>query len=188
MSVSADHLAQLYAATDDPWNFRNSPYEQAKFAATRAALGRARYRHGLELGCGNGALARHLAPQCAAYTGVDAVARAVRAARQAVPDGRFVQGWLPDDLPDGAFDLIVLSEILYFLDPPGLTGLGQQISTRWPDAEILCVTWLGDTGHDLQGPTALAIFARALGSAMALCPVTQAEGYRIDRHLPGARS
>ncbi|MEQ3626425.1 MAG: SAM-dependent methyltransferase [Celeribacter sp.] len=186
MSVSPDHLTRLYADTDDPWNFRTSAYEQAKFAATRAALARGSYRHALELGCGNGALAGHLAPLCAAYTGVDAVPRALRAARQAVPEGRFIEGWLPDDLPDGDFDLIVLSEILYFLDPAGLARLGAQVASRWPQAELIAVTWLGNTGHDLQGTRALALFARALGAGRGLQPVAREDNYRIDRRVPGS--
>ncbi|MCR8826687.1 nodulation S family protein [Pseudosulfitobacter koreensis] len=185
MTVEPSHLDQLYADTDDPWNFRTSRYEQDKFAATREALGRADYAHALELGCGNGALARHLAPLCAAYTGVDAVARAVRAAQEAVPAARFVQGWVPDDLPGEVtgetFDLIVLSEILYFLDRSALARLAGQIDARWPRAEVLCVTWLGDTGHSLTGAQALEAFNAAFD--VPLSPVMRTADYRIDRRL-----
>lgn len=180
-----DHLQDLYSGTDDPWGFRRSPYEQAKFAATRAALSRPAYANGLELGCGNVALALHLAPACGAYTGLDAVSRAVAAARKTLPDARFIEGWLPRDLPAGAFDLIVLSEILYFLDPGDLRQLAVQIVRRWPAAELVCVTWLGETGHDLQGEEALAIFSRALGPDRAMKKVTGTADYRIDRRLPG---
>ena len=38
MGVGLDHLQGLYAETSDPWGFEHSAYEQAKFAATRAAL------------------------------------------------------------------------------------------------------------------------------------------------------
>lgn len=181
MSAKMTHLDQLYADTDDPWNFRTSAYEQEKFAATRAALGADAYEHAVELGCGNGALAQHLSPHCAAYTGVDAVARAVRAAQEAVPAARFVQGWLPDDLPQGAFDLIVLSEIVYFLDPSALQRLGADMDARWPNAELICVTWLGDTGNSLQGEAALGCLNAALGTPLSL--VSKTADYRIDRRL-----
>ena len=68
-----EDLQRLYAGSVDPWNFRESAYEQAKFAATRDALARPRYAACLELGCGNGELARHVAPLCDRYVGVDAV-------------------------------------------------------------------------------------------------------------------
>ena len=37
MAVQRDHLDWLYAETDDPWNFRASAYEAARFAATLSA-------------------------------------------------------------------------------------------------------------------------------------------------------
>jgi SAM-dependent methyltransferase len=184
MGVTPDDIDRLYRETDDPWNFRHSPYEQAKFAATRAALGGARFRSGLEVGCGNGALARHLAPDCDAYTGFDASARALDAARLALPSARFVQGWFPCALPEGDHDLIVLSEVLYFLDPEGLRTLARQVALRWPMATLLCVTWLGDTGHDLQGEAALAAFRAALPPGRNLDLVGCTDAYRID--LAGA--
>jgi len=99
-AVDLDHLGTLYADGDDPWGFRSSPYEQAKFRATRAALARPGFGSALELGCGNGELARHIAPICARYTGVDAVDKALQAARRAVPGGRFEQLFLPAPRPE----------------------------------------------------------------------------------------
>ncbi|MCQ0093965.1 methyltransferase domain-containing protein [Roseovarius sp. M141] len=95
MGVGRDHLHALYADTSDPWDFAHSDYEQAKFAATRAALSRPRYTSAFELGCGNGQLARHLVEICDRYTGMDAVAIAIEAARQAVPNARFIHDFYP---------------------------------------------------------------------------------------------
>lgn len=187
MGVGLDHLQGLYAETSDPWGFEHSAYEQAKFAATRAALAQDGYRSAFELGCGNGQLARHLIDLCARYTGMDAVASALIAARQAVPGGRFIQGFYPGPLPEGDFDLLILSEVLYFLDHPGLDQLATDIATRWPQAEIICVTWRGDTGNPLQGEEALKGFARALSTHDFTC-VSETENYRIDRAFPGGRA
>jgi SAM-dependent methyltransferase len=165
MAVSRAHLDQLYAGGDDPWAFRTSPYEAARFRATRAALPRPRYAHALEIGCGNGELARRIAPQCDAYTGVDAAATALSSARAALPRGRFVQAFLPCVLPGGAYDLILLSEILYFLDEPTLRDLAWQIDRRWPDADVVAVTWLGPSGNPIEGAAALACFAAETGRA-----------------------
>lgn len=180
-AVSLEKLNALYATDDDPWNFRTSRYEQAKFAATRAALGRASYHAALEIGCGNGELAQVLAPCCARYDGVDAVATAITAARRAVPDARFHHLMWPSPLPTGDYDLIVLSEVLYFVDAEGIADLAQTIDAQWPKAEILCVTYLGDTGNALQGEAALELFQGNLGRG--LVPITSTEGYRIDRRM-----
>jgi SAM-dependent methyltransferase len=177
-AVTRDHLEGLYADGDDPWSFRTSAYEQAKFRATCAALPRPHYRSALELGCGNGELARHIAPRCDAYTGVDAVPTALEAARRAVPQARFHQLYLPADLPAGPHDLLILSEVLYFLDAPGLAALAGQIGRRWPGADLLCVTWLGPSGNALEGEEALTLFRDAL--RRPLRKVAATGHYRID--------
>ncbi|MFN4129284.1 MAG: class I SAM-dependent methyltransferase [Paracoccaceae bacterium] len=179
--VGQDHLKALYADGDDPWGFRTSTYEQEKFRATADALSRYSYASALEVGCGNGELARHIAPRCAHYIGVDAVGFALDAARRAVPKGQFVQAYLPCDLPDGPHDLIVLSEVLYFLDHDGLLSLGHQITHRWPAAEVVAVTWLGPTGNPLQGEAALAAFAGAASPTFTATLQARTVNYRIDR-------
>lgn len=179
--VGRDHLQALYSEGDDPWDFRTSAYEQDKFRATTDALLRTAYASALEVGCGNGELARHIAPRCARYTGVDAVGIALDAARCAVPDGHFVQAFLPCDLPEGPHDLIVLSEVLYFLSHDGLLSLGHQITQRWPAAEVIAVTWLGPSGNPLEGEAALAAFVAAVSPRFTATPQARTVEYRIDR-------
>ncbi len=181
MNATLEQLHRLYADTDDPWNFDASPYEQAKFAATRDALTRDRYRSALELGCGNGALARHLSPRCARYTGLDAVGKAVEAARKKVPEARFVTGCYPCPLPGEGFDLVVLSEVLYFLHPEDIALLCRDLARKAPRAEILCVTFLGDTEQALQGVEALDLFATGSRARLDLAPVLETGRYRLDR-------
>src|ERR1700761_3020879 len=92
----------LYAADPDPWDFRTSPYEPQKYAASFAALGDRRYAAALEGGCSIGELA----------------AQPLETARSrcaALPHVRFECRRLPTKWPDGPFDLIVRSEVLYFL-------------------------------------------------------------------------
>ncbi len=181
MTATLDHLRRLYARTDDPWNFEASPYEQTRFARTRDALSRPRYRAALEIGCGNGALACHLAPLCARYVGLDAMKRAIDAARIRVPRAEFHLRTYPCPLPDGPFDLVILSEVLYFLTPVQIARLGPQIARSAPDAEILCVTFLGDTDQELQGPEALTEFRSAMQPWLDLEPVFETAHFRIDR-------
>jgi SAM-dependent methyltransferase len=173
--VPLEHLEAIYASSDDPWDFRGSAYEQEKFRATRRALPRAQYRSVLEVGCGNGELARHLISACATYTGVDAIEVALDAARKAVPRGTFHRIYLPAELPAGCHDLLVFSEVLYFLGSPELVALARQIDRRWPDADLVCVNWLGDSGNPLQGREALKIFSTHLARP-------KARGIRTDRY------
>lgn len=183
MSISLTELEQKYWESADPWQFRTSPYEQEKFTATREALSRETYESAVELGCGNGALAEYLTPLCANYVGIDGVERAVIAAQQAVPEARFVQCMFPCSLPAGEHDLIILSEILYFLDEADIGKLACQIAQNWPRAEIICVTYLGETAHVLQGEEAFDAFVRALGPAFQFINVKTTSGYRIDRRI-----
>ena len=187
MRTDIRHLEGLYAITDDPWNFRTSLYEADKFAATLRALPRPRYAHALELGCGNGELARRVARRCDRYTGIDAVARPLAAARRVVPNGRFLRRHLPCPLPSGPYDLVLLSEILYFLDAADVEDLAYTVDANWPDADIVVVTWCGPTGHTLQGEDALRCFAAATRRA----PEEVVGGgmkYRIDNFDPLPRA
>lgn len=183
MTETLAHLHRLYAETDDPWHFATSPYEQSKFAATAAALSCPRYSDGLEIGCGNGALAQHLAPRCDRYTGIDAIPRAVAAAQNRAPQARFLQGAYPCPLPNGPFDLIILSEVLYFLTPQLIETLAADLLRIAPQAEVICVTYLGDTAQQLQGVEALALLQAALQKDVFWQTLRDTGRYRIDRGL-----
>ena len=72
----------------------------------------------LDIGCGNGALARDLAVTAGAVvTGIDIdaenIAKAIR--QPAHPNLRFLQGDATRELPEGAYDAMVLSNVLEHL-------------------------------------------------------------------------
>ncbi len=91
-----------------------------------ACLPRERYRRCYEPGCSIGELTKALAPRCQELLAVDCATAAVRRAREAtrgLGHVRVERAVLPRELPDGPFDLIVLSELLYYfpsVDVPGL--------------------------------------------------------------------
>lgn len=73
----------------------------------------------LDVGCGNGGLARLVASIPGVdYTGIDLSEAAIGAARAFVPEGTFLVADAehpPEDL--GVFDLLVFNEMLYYIDP-----------------------------------------------------------------------
>jgi SAM-dependent methyltransferase len=110
----------LYAASDDPYASRQRWYEARKRAVLLAALPQARFRRAYEPGCGIGELTLALAQRCDALLASDFTEQAVALARQRTESLAHVQvarHTLPTDWPHdaGGFDLIVLSEVGYFL-------------------------------------------------------------------------
>ncbi|PPK88322.1 LmbE family N-acetylglucosaminyl deacetylase [Neolewinella xylanilytica] len=116
-SLDSTYFDEVYRDGTDPWNFETSAYERDKYAATLAALPDARYRRALEIGSSIGVLSEGLAARCDALVGVDPVAKALDVARARLQDHpavSFLRMSVPDDFPDGAFDLVVVSEVGYY--------------------------------------------------------------------------
>jgi len=121
-----DYFAGLYQRSDDPWLLRERWYERRKRALTLAALPDERYRRAYEPGCANGELTVELAPRCEMLLAADLNTAAVELARQRVAHLQHVhveQRAMPNDWPDGEFDLIVISEVAYYLNEAQLAGL-----------------------------------------------------------------
>ena len=119
MGVSTAFFDQLYEQNPDPWAFRERWYEQRKRALTLASLPRQHYGSIYELGCANGELSAGLAQRTDRLLCCDAAARAVELAQQRLshcPNVEVRQSRLPADWASGRFDLIVLSELGYYLD------------------------------------------------------------------------
>lgn len=115
------YFEALYRDDPDPWLLRSAPYEHRKRALTLASLPNERYGRGFEPACGPGLLTTLLAERCDELVASDPVEQAVAEARKRVVDAghphvSVERGSLPGDWPDGPLDLVVLSEILYFLD------------------------------------------------------------------------
>lgn len=126
MAISADYFEALFAGNDDPWSFRSRWYEARKRALTLASLPRQKYATAYEPGCANGELSAELAVRCERLLISDGTPRAVDLARErvkALPHVEVVQAWVPDGWPSRTFDLIVISELGYFLTEKSLDEL-----------------------------------------------------------------
>lgn len=141
--------AMYEGGAKDPWGFEASFYEERKRMLTLAVLGRARYRNGLEIGCATGRLTEALSRRVDHLTGMDISAEALRvASRRSLggSDGSGGVSWklgeAPEAIPEGPFDLIVLSEVGYFLSPSSLLATLRRVQRSLaPGGEIVLVDW-----------------------------------------------
>jgi trans-aconitate methyltransferase len=137
------HFHELYAASDDPWQLAERAYERRKFNLTVASLPFARYASAFEPGCSTGVLTQLLAVRCDAVLASDPAAP-LDQARLRVPDEhvRFERGGVPQQWPDETFDLIVLSELLYYLDESHRHEvLRRCMETLLPNGHLVLVHW-----------------------------------------------
>ncbi len=175
----------LYAADADPWRFETSDYEAAKYADTVAALPRPRYADAVELGCSIGVLTEQLAARADAVLGIDVAQAALdRAAARcaALPHVRFARMRMPDQMPDGRFDLIMLSEVLYYFGPPTLGALSERLrDIAAPAADLVLVHWLGPTpDYPLNGDVAAATFLEGAAGWAQVTRQERRQDYRLD--------
>jgi len=178
------HFQRIYAASDDPWNFRTSAYEREKYAATLAALPARRFARGLEVGCSIGELTALISPLCNSLLGVDIVAEAVFAARlrwAEMAHVQFSQICVPGAWPSGSFDMVMLSEVLYFLSSSDICHLAERIcESLAPNAVVLLVNWLGATDDPVTAHTAAQAFIDAAPGLHVDLQQNYTK-YRIDR-------
>jgi SAM-dependent methyltransferase len=142
-----EKLTRLYAESGDPWEFETSWYERRKYALTLAALPRERYARAYEPGCSIGVLTRLLAERCDSLLASDFIPQAVESAAARLADlshVRVEQRATPDEWPEGRFDLIVLSELMYFLQPPAVVELAERTRASLDEGGVvIAVNWRG---------------------------------------------
>jgi SAM-dependent methyltransferase len=191
MSTTRSHSGSLlpsyfeakYQENIDPWRFRTSAYERDKFQATLEAFARPRYQSGLEIGCAIGVLSALIASRCERLVAVDGSFTAIdEASRQQLPNVRFLKAFLPDEFPDGMFDLIVLSEVIYYFSELDLKTLAEKcLASLQPTAEMILCHWLGETDYPLTGRQASDLFAQSLARRRPRRTILHEGIYRLER-------
>ncbi len=187
-SWGTDVFDRIYASDPDPWGFATSPYEAGKYRDTLDLLDLAaparRFRRAAELGCSIGVFTSMLAPRCDELVGIDAAAAAIDAARArcaTLTNVRFACGLLPAAWPEGQFDLLVVSEILYFLSASDIDRLADAVrSSVATDALILIANWIGPTDTPLTGDGAATRFIAALQPEFSTAQAVRRDQYRLD--------
>jgi SAM-dependent methyltransferase len=153
--VSQSYFDRLYRADPDPWGFESRWYEQRKYRLTVDSLPKPRYRHGFEPGCSIGVLTTLLAERCERLTAVDPVPSVIDDARRRLGETDNVDLRvlaIPEQWPQGSYDLVVLSEIGYYFDRPELTDVLAKVSRDLESGgTLVAVHWTGPTDYPLTG-------------------------------------
>lgn len=181
-SLSDAYFEAIYDRDPDPWRFRTSAYEDAKYAATLAALPCPRFADAFEVGCSVGVLTRQLADRCDRLLAVDVAESALAQARAAcagTPWVRFARMRVPEQWPDETFDLIVLSEVLYYLAESDVRCVATAArSSLRRGGTVVLVHWTGETDYPLTADAAAGAFVTA--SELRSVTGWRTEQYRLD--------
>lgn len=142
-STPIGRFQELYAGNADPWHTKDSWYERRKRATLLAALPCERYWHAVEPACGTGALTAELAARCEKVHAFDAVPEAVaETRRRGLANVDVTEAVLPEGFPDVQADLVVLSEILYYLSDEDLRKtVDHAITGLVPGGDLVLVHW-----------------------------------------------
>ena len=161
-SASHEYFQRLYDRSADPWRLATSDYERGKLECLLGALPRAHYARAFEPGCAIGVTTAALASRCSEVVAMDGATVAIEEARlrtKVFGDKVSVRrGWIPQDWPtSSSFDLIVLSEVLYYLDAGARLRVADLVrETLAPTGQLALVHWrhpfpeattLGDLAH-----------------------------------------
>jgi len=129
-----------------------------------------RYSSAFEPGCSIGVLTAALATRCDALLASDIAPTAVRLARERcarLRNVRIEQADMSQSLPDGPFDLIVLSELGYYFTRAELTRITRELAARMaPGGDFVAVHWLGESSDHLLHGGASIRCSRALHTPM----------------------
>jgi cyclopropane fatty-acyl-phospholipid synthase-like methyltransferase len=181
-TLRPEYFDALYTADPDPWKFAASPYERGKYEITLNAMPKPRYRSALEVGCSIGVLTRSLASRCDAVVAIDAAQTPLAEARRRcadLPGVRFEQMFVPEQWPDGVFELILLSEVVYYLSREDVARLASRVTRSLSSGgSVILVHWTGPTNYPLSGDEAAALFIERVG---LVCVVKRGDRYRQFR-------
>ncbi|MCJ0978586.1 nodulation S family protein [Rhodococcus sp. ARC_M12] len=175
-SLGPEYFRTVYAVKDDPFMLDSKWYERRKYALTLASLPKPHYRRALEPGCSIGVLTQQLAARCDHVVSTDVVDSALDSARRRVGDTaavEFARWSLSDDwstLPASAemFDLIVVSEVGYYLDADDLTSaMARAVEHLEVGGTLVAAHWRHDVDdYPLPGDRVHEIIAATPGLAL----------------------
>ncbi len=181
--TSREFFDQKYASSADPWKLASSPYELTRYATLMRALDGRRFHRAFEPGCSIGVFTSVLATVCSRVDALDISPKAVELAKTRCAKHQnitFHTGALPDAIPNGPFDLIVLSEVAYYFEVPQLRVLAARlVSELEPGGTFIAANWLGSSPeHRISGDSAHLVLREAEGLHLTHCE--RHDHFRLD--------
>jgi cyclopropane fatty-acyl-phospholipid synthase-like methyltransferase len=172
----------------DPFGFDRNPEEKLKFARTLEVCGEGPLGRVLELGCAVGSFTEILAPRATDVLALDVSQAAVDQVARRLRDRRNVRAKamsIPAEFPGETFDLIVASDVLYYLSVEELKYCLSRIETTLADGgSFVAVHYVPRMGSVLNGDEAHDILVAHTTLRHVLAERTEfGEGrtYRVDR-------
>jgi cyclopropane fatty-acyl-phospholipid synthase-like methyltransferase len=146
--LSTGYFDRIYSESEDPWQLDGRWYEQRKYAITLALLPYRRYRHAFEPGCSIGVLTEQLTSRCDHVTSTDIASAALDATHRRLVDAgkrrqvTLLRQSVDEPWPRAAFDLVVLSELCYYLHAEMLRDtLDREIPLLRPGTTVVAAHW-----------------------------------------------
>jgi SAM-dependent methyltransferase len=88
---------------------------------------------------------------------------------------------LPAEAPEGFFDLIVLSEVVYYWDDGDIARVGELLRAKLrAGGRVLLVHWTGETDYPQTADAAVERLAQAVGSDFSVAIADRTGDYRLD--------
>ena len=163
------HFNSLFALDADPWKYQSNWLERRRLDLLVAMLPHESYSSIFEPACARGSLTQRLAARGSHVVGWDSSANAIAHARRSLasqPHVELVEKSVPEDWPDVPFDLVVLSDFLYYLPQERIVDVAAlSAQTAKPRGAIVGCHWRG-SAHDFLvdgGDAVHAVLADVLG-------------------------
>jgi peptidoglycan/xylan/chitin deacetylase (PgdA/CDA1 family)/SAM-dependent methyltransferase len=138
-TLTPEYWEEVFAE-EDPWDYGHSAYESWKFDRTLSLLPARRFARALELGCAEGHLTSRLAPLVGQLIAIDISPTAIDRAKKRCAGLDNVQcrvlNLATDPLPT-KLDLILCSEVLFYLPPAALDGIAAKIAASLKPGGLL---------------------------------------------------
>jgi predicted TPR repeat methyltransferase len=182
-------VEQFFDARDDPFGFDENPNEQIKFRKTLEACGEGNLGRVLEIGCAVGSFTELIAPRATDLLAIDVSEAAIQQATERMsghPHVHLEARALPAEFPDGPFDLIIASDVLYYLTVDDLETCLTLIEQRLaPGGALVAVDYLPRVGTLLNGDELHDFLADHTTMSHTLderIELGQGRPYRVDRY------
>lgn len=171
-STPSSIFDETFRENSDPWGYTTNFNEISKFRATIRALPKVQFKNAFEIACAIGVLTEKLAPKCDRLLSVDYSEVGLVEARKRcrnLPQVRFEQMQIPQQFPTEKFDLILFSEVGFFLTMADLLETKQKIiDALLPGGYLLMVHYRATAGDYfiLDGETVHDTFVQDSASSL----------------------